>query len=134
MPHSNHSSGVSAVLQVLRPIVDFQLDSVRRDVRTFLKSAKGALLDVGCGNQPFRSLVEDAGLEYTGADSNVAKEFKYANPDTVYYADDRLPFADATFDTVLCTEVLEHVSEPKILVSEILRILKTGGTALVTIP
>jgi SAM-dependent methyltransferase len=45
-----------------------------------------------------------------------------------------LPFGTATFDTVLCTSVLEHVHDAEAVVSEIARILKPGGRLIITIP
>lgn len=47
----------------------------------------------------------------------------------------RWPFADESFDPVVCTEVLEHmVFDPMFAVNEMCRVLKTGGRALVTVP
>ena len=46
----------------------------------------------------------------------------------------RLPFADATFDRVICAEVLEHVPDDRAAMTEIFRVLKPGGTAAVTVP
>jgi SAM-dependent methyltransferase len=45
-----------------------------------------------------------------------------------------LPFADATFDRVICAEVLEHVPDDRGAMAEIARVLKPGGTAAVTVP
>ena len=45
-----------------------------------------------------------------------------------------LPFPDADFDFVLCTEVLEHIADPWLAVREIRRVLKPGGAALMTSP
>jgi SAM-dependent methyltransferase len=46
----------------------------------------------------------------------------------------QLPFPAATFDSVLCTQVLEHVPEPITVLREIARVLRPGGVALVTVP
>jgi SAM-dependent methyltransferase len=43
-----------------------------------------------------------------------------------------LCFAEATFDTVLCTEVLEHLPDPQRGIDEMLRVLRDGGTLLLT--
>ena len=45
-----------------------------------------------------------------------------------------LPFPDATFDRVICAEVLEHVPDDRAAMAEVARVLKPGGTAAVTVP
>ena len=45
-----------------------------------------------------------------------------------------LPFPDASFDKVFCTEVLEHVLDPAQVLAEIRRVLKPGGYAVVSVP
>ena len=45
-----------------------------------------------------------------------------------------LPFEDASFDLVICSEVLEHISDDKRAVSEILRVLKPGRPLVVSVP
>jgi ubiquinone/menaquinone biosynthesis C-methylase UbiE len=45
-----------------------------------------------------------------------------------------IPVEDASFDVVLCTEVLEHVPEPIAAVAEMARIVKRGGKILLTAP
>lgn len=47
---------------------------------------------------------------------------------------DRLPFADASFDRVMCTEVLEHIPDDNSAIREILRVLRPGGTIAVSVP
>lgn len=45
-----------------------------------------------------------------------------------------LPFAAGSFDAVLCSEVLEHIREPRLVLQQIERILKPGGVLLITVP
>ena len=45
-----------------------------------------------------------------------------------------LPFADATFDRVICSEVLEHIPEDLAAMGELARVLRRGGTMAVTVP
>jgi len=47
---------------------------------------------------------------------------------------DRLPFADGSFDRVLCTEVLEHIPDDRATIREIMRVLRPGGTVAVSVP
>jgi ubiquinone/menaquinone biosynthesis C-methylase UbiE len=46
----------------------------------------------------------------------------------------RLPFADASFDAVVCAEVLEHVRADRRVLSEIARVLRPGGDLAVSVP
>ena len=46
----------------------------------------------------------------------------------------RLPFPDDTFDRIIASEVLEHVSDDQAALNEILRVLKPGGTLAATVP
>jgi SAM-dependent methyltransferase len=45
-----------------------------------------------------------------------------------------MPFSDASIDVVLCTQVLEHIPEPIAVLAEIRRVLKPGGTLLLSVP
>ena len=49
-------------------------------------------------------------------------------------AGERLPFADAAFDRVICTETLEHVDDDAVLARELVRVLKPGGILAVSVP
>ena len=46
----------------------------------------------------------------------------------------KLPFADASFDRVITSEVLEHIQDDVAAVRELLRVLKPGGTIAATVP
>lgn len=46
----------------------------------------------------------------------------------------RLPFADNTFDRIIASEVLEHVSDDQVALHEVFRVLKPGGTVAATVP
>jgi SAM-dependent methyltransferase len=45
-----------------------------------------------------------------------------------------LPFDDSSFDLVLCTETIEHVRDVQLLLSEVRRVLRPGGTLALTTP
>ena len=52
----------------------------------------------------------------------------------IYYNGTALPFEDNTFDSILCTEVLEHVEQLDDVMIELYRVLKPGGRMIVTSP
>jgi SAM-dependent methyltransferase len=49
-------------------------------------------------------------------------------------AGERLPFANAAFDRVICTETLEHVEDDRVLAHELVRVLKPGGILAISVP
>lgn len=49
-------------------------------------------------------------------------------------AGDRLPFMDASFDAVTCLDVLEHVADERTVLAEAHRVLRPGGTLVVSVP
>lgn len=118
----------------LRTIVDLQLLTCVRFLRPHLKRMEGSVLDVGCGEMPFRSLLP-ASAQYTGIDVASAGDFGMRGGDQVIEFDGvNIPFADESFDFILCTEVLEHAAEPMALIEEMRRVLRVGGTLLATVP
>lgn len=102
------------------------LDSVRRAAPNLV----GTLLDVGCGNKPYASLLPCA--KHVGVDVATSVHGRH-NFDHCFDGE-TLPFKDAQFDSILCTEVLEHACHPQQLAKEIGRVLRPGGYALITAP
>jgi SAM-dependent methyltransferase len=125
---------LSLLLAAVRRFFDIQAGSAWRDLSAVLPSVRGTVLDVGCGAQPFRSLISPQAT-YLGIDTDAAKaHFGYEMPDTTYFSGDRWPVADVTVNVVLCTETLEHVLETRRFLGEAARCLAPGGTLLLTIP
>jgi SAM-dependent methyltransferase len=92
---------------------------------------QGRLLDVGCGTQPYRRLF--AVSQYVGLDidSPVTRRLGVAD---LLYDGQRFPLEDASVDSVLCNQVLEHVFNPDQFLGEIRRVLRPGGKLLLTVP
>jgi SAM-dependent methyltransferase len=102
-----------------------------RAMRKFAGRVSGRLLDVGCGQKPYRDVFDVSSYIGVEIDSPANRKSKRAD----YFYDGRhLPFADHEFDAVLCNQVLEHVFEPEEFVAELLRVLKPGGILLLTVP
>lgn len=99
------------------------------DLRECRAWARGRLLDVGCGNQPYRELFAPFIREYVGLD----RDWRESRPDVVGDAL-RLPFPAETFETVLMIQVLEHLPDPLGAMGEIRRVLKRGGRVILTAP
>ena len=56
------------------------------------------------------------------------------HPDVVEFDGTVIPFPDNHFDAVMCTEVLEHAMAPEALIAEMHRVLKPGGSLVLTVP
>ena len=77
-----------------------------------------SVLDVGCWMGHLRTYLQ-AGVKYVGVDIDGA-------PDVLLNLDQgTLPFRDRAFETVVCTEVLEHLDKPHAVFDEMLRVAKT---------
>ena len=106
----------------------------RRDITRDASRLSGRLLDLGCGNQPYRSFLPK-NIEYIGLDFPSTQEGPNQQVRPAIYGDGRtLPFADQSFDAVLCTQMLEHVNRPETVVQEIGRVLKPSGVGLISVP
>ena len=98
--------------------------------------AGSRVLDVGAGSAPYRALF--AHCDYKTQDFAQLRDDQlrhggYTAIDLVSGAD-AIPVADASFDVVICTEVLEHVPEPIAVVREFGRIIAPGGRLILTAP
>ena len=83
---------------------------------------------------PYRTFLP-ADVDYVGIDVPDAGAFSMSGNDEIIPFDGyNIPFPDAAFDTVLCTEVLEHSPEPALLIAEIERVLEPGGKLIATVP
>ena len=118
----------------LRRVVDLQLNTVWKFLSPRFPLLQGDLLDVGCGEMPFRGMLP-GGIRYTGIDVQQAGDFGMHDHDEIKIFDGRsIPFPDEHFDVVLCTEVLEHAEDPEALIAEMRRVLRPGGALLATVP
>ena len=94
--------------------------------------ATARVLDAGAGEGRFKSHFSHT--HYVAADLAVGDiQWDYTNLDVVTNLIDQ-PFATDSFDVVICTQVLEHVTEPKIVLSEIARTMKPGGRLYLSAP
>ena len=114
-PWHRYSHYIRTLPKVLRALIgDLELQPSAR------------LLDYGCADMPYRGFFPPT-VEYVGADlpGNPDSSIEL-NPDT------SVPAADSSFDAVVSTQVLEHVGDPSLYLSECFRVLKPGGRLLLS--
>lgn len=102
-----------------------------RAMKTVLPTLRGRLLDIGCGSQPYRSLL--TGVDYVGLDVDTPAARAYGVAD-LYYDGGVFPVGSETCDGVLCSQVFEHVFTPEKFLAEVHRVLKPGGVLVLTVP
>lgn len=102
-------------------------------VRYIREHSRGRLLDCGCGPVPYYELYHDLVEEVICTDwQNSIHGHRFA--DVLSDLNEHLNFNDLSFDTVILTDVLEHIYQPKKLLSEIHRVLKPGGRVIIAVP
>jgi ubiquinone/menaquinone biosynthesis C-methylase UbiE len=99
------------------------------------------LLDAGAGECPYKKhcghleYVAQDFAQYTGDGSTGLQTGSWDNSKLDIVCDiTSMPVADASFDAVMCTEVLEHVPDPIAALRELARVLRPGGTMILTSP
>jgi SAM-dependent methyltransferase len=109
----------------------------RGPILAFMRYAAGRIppgarvLDVGAGDAPYAELFAHADYVTLDWESSVHEGARSAS---IQASADDLPVADASIDAVVLTQVLEHVRRPAVVMSEIARILRPGGTLFATVP
>ena len=85
------------------------------------------IVDFGCGDMPYRSIIEPKVGKYIGVDLEL-------NPKAEYHIDydSKTTLPDNYADIILSNQVLEHVDSPHSYLSEALRLLKPGGHLILT--
>ena len=101
---------------------------IERSIARLAPELGGEMLDVGCGQQPYASYFKNVARQ-RACDFDASRgDVDFACP-----AHD-IPLPAAALDSILCTEVLEHVPDPRAVWHEFARVLKPGGKVLLTAP
>lgn len=101
---------------------------IERSVALLANELQGDLLDVGCGQKPYADYFRHA-KSYRGCDYKATK----ADLDFICPAH-TVPLPDGSIDGIICTEVLEHVPDPRAVWTEFGRLVRPGGHVLLSTP
>lgn len=107
-----------------------QLDGVLQAAAS--EHARGRLVDIGCGLKPYARMFAPFVEEHVGVD-HPESPHALTSVDVLATAYD-IPLEAETFDTVLMTEVLEHLETPDAALAEAERLLRRGGKIILTTP
>ncbi len=105
---------------------------LKKKMEKFAPALSGRLLDFGCGSKPYKSLFhvdEYIGLDYYNEGHPHENELI-----DVFYDGKTFPFEEGHFDSVLCSEVVEHIFNLPEILLELARVLKKDGLLLLTCP
>lgn len=109
--------------------------SILRGLQEYLKDCSGVLLDVGCGEMPYKSLIlrQPEITRYLGLDIENPTYQAKLKPDIIWDGT-RIPLPDESVDCAVATEVFEHIPNLVSTLHEIYRVLKPGGKIFFTVP
>lgn len=106
--------------------------AVNDKLRARLPDLTGRVLDLGCGTRPFEQDILQHAVEYIGIDwGNTLHDLR---ADIVCDLNKPLPIESDYADHIVTFEVMEHLSEPQIMLSEAFRILRNGGGLTLSVP
>jgi len=105
--------------------------SLNSDLKTFIKEyANGHLVDIGCGNKPFEKEILENCTKYTGCDivqSSLQKVDLICDATCI-------PLPSKEYDTVFCTQTIEHIADHQQVINEAFRLLKSEGILILSGP
>jgi SAM-dependent methyltransferase len=106
--------------------------TLRELKKVFPLFLRGIVLDIGCGEKPYRDYIAPLANRYYGIDYPGSPHKKSLV--NVFSVAGRLPIKDRSVDTIFSAAVLEHLEEPFEAIKEFNRVLKPNGCVIATIP
>jgi SAM-dependent methyltransferase len=132
---SGNNSFIQPRLSLGELDVYFVRRSILNELKTHIKAFQGTLLDVGCGQMPYKRLLTSGPsrvTQYIGLD--LANNPIHKNHPDITWQDGKIPLADGSVDCAIATEVFEHCPDLQAIMHEIYRVLKPGGLLFFTVP
>lgn len=93
-----------------------------------LPHVNGRVLDLGAGTAKYKEIIKKNAIDYIACDVKKNENINILCDVT------NLNFPPESFDTVISTQVFEHIDNPFTVAREIKKVLKTGGNAIITAP
>ena len=109
---------------------------LQRAVHDNTPSFKGVLVDLACGEMPYKQYILDHNKDitkYIGIDVNYVPEYQQFKAD-MEWDGKKIPLADNSVDTLIATEFFEHIDNLEEVLVEIRRVLKKDGLLFFTVP
>lgn len=109
------------------PLTQLRNATIKEIKSLTVKDKNQLLVDFGCGDMPYRSIIEPLTGKYLGVDLKM-------NPKAEHHIDfdSKTTLPDNYADIILSNQVLEHVDTPSGYLQEALRILKPGGSIILS--
>lgn len=118
------------------PAERFLVPALGREIEVAIRAhgrAGARVLDVGCGDQPLRALLESVGMKYDSLDlaQNRAGTVGHLGPLALPLPDS---LSGVHYDLLICTEVMEHIADWSSAWAAFAQLLAPGGRAVITVP
>ena len=94
---------------------------------------RGRVVDLGCGSAPYRDIILASADEYVGVDWDGSQHDRQ-HVDVTADLTKPLPFEEDWADTIVSFQVMEHLPDTALFLSEIHRVLRPGGRVYITVP
>ncbi len=108
--------------------------AIQRRMEFFVLHAKGACLEAGGGTGAISKALMEKGYAVTTTDISprMVEEIKKKGIEAVVCDAEHLPFPDASFNTVISSEMIYYLDHPELFLREAQRVLKPGGVLLLS--
>ncbi|MDC0990290.1 class I SAM-dependent methyltransferase [Gammaproteobacteria bacterium] len=113
-------------------LIEKPLNEATQKILTSTIKDNSRWLDIGCGLKPYAESFSNA--HYFGIDiEDSGRPIDMKVPDK-FYDGINIPYEDGSFDGLLCTQVLEHVEDMDKFLAECNRVVKVGGSFIISVP